>query len=298
VRDPRVGIPAAEAVLAWVEVLVAEPAAVIRVRAAAVRELLAAALAVASVTAPAAVQVLVLLRAAAPQAGPVVVQAFPVDQEVVQAGPALDSAVVQATALARGTVVTQAFPADREVVLVVPGLDLAGVQAVALGLGPVAAQAFPVHREVVRVAALQEVRPEHRAERVVQRAAGLALQVMQAVARATVEADAARVAGPVAADPVVVRVARQAGVAPRLDQPAVSGPARLANVVRSPQPARHRGSNPRANIHKTPQRWNPQPPPPAAQTREKNRAGLALLTDLLQGPSTRWDSGSQCCSSH
>ena len=191
-------VPAAEAVLAWVEVPVAEPAAAIRVRTATVRELRAAALAVVSVTAPAAVQVLVLRRVAAPQAGPALVLAFPVDQEVVPAGPALDPA---------------------------------GFQAVALGLGPVAAQAFPGHREVVRVpalpAALREVRPADRAQGVVQRAVGLALQVMQAVARAMVGAGAAPVAGRAAAP-----VAGQTAVVQGAAQPmAVPGLALLGNVV-------------------------------------------------------------------
>jgi hypothetical protein len=202
VRDPRVEVPAAEAVLAWVEVPVAEPAAAIRVRTATVRELRAAALAVVSVTAPAAVQVLVLLRVAAPQAGPAAVRAFPVDPEVLPAGPALDPA---------------------------------GVQAVTLGLGPVAAQAFPGHREVVRVpalpAALREVRPADRAEGVVQRPAGLALQVMQAVARAMVGAGAAPVAGQAAAR-VVAPVAGRTAVVQGPAQPmAVPGLALLGNVV-------------------------------------------------------------------
>ena len=199
-RDPRVEVPAAEAVLAWVEVPVAEPAAAIRVRTATVRELRAAALAVVSVTAPAAVQVLVLLRVAAPQAGPALVRAFPVDQEVVPAGPALDPA---------------------------------GFQAVALGLRPAAAQAFPGHREVVRVpalpAALREVRPADRAQGVVQRPAGLALQIMQAVARAMVGPGVAPVAGQAAARVVapVAGVVVQGAAQPM----AVPGLALLGNVV-------------------------------------------------------------------
>jgi hypothetical protein len=211
-----VEVPAAAAVLAWVAVPVAEPAAAIRVRTATVRELRAAALAVVSVTAPAAVQVVVLLRVAAPQAR-----------------PGLDPAGVQPAALAVGPMVAQAFPAERELVLVGPALDPAGVQAVTLGLGPVAAQAFPGHREVVRVpalpAALREVRPADRAEGVVQRPAGLALQVMQAVARAMVGAGVAPVAGQAAARVVapVAGVVVQGAAQPM----AVPGLALLGNVV-------------------------------------------------------------------
>ena len=197
---------------------VAEPAAAIRVRTATVRELRAAALAVVSVTAQAAVQVLVLLRVAAPQAR-----------------PGLDPAGVQAAALAVGPVVARAFPVDQEVVPAGPALDRAGVQAVTLGLGPVAAQAFPGHRQMVRVpalpAALREVRPADRAQGVVQRAAGLALQVTQAVARAMVGAGTAPVAGQAAAR-VVAPVAGQEVVVQGAAQPmALPGLALLGNVV-------------------------------------------------------------------
>lgn len=200
------GVPAAEAVLVRVEVRVAELAAALRVQTATVRERRAAVLAVALVAAPAAGQVLVLLRVEAPQPGPVVAQPFPVDREVIPAVPGLDPAVgpalqvVVALALAP-VVVVQASPADRAVV--------------------------PVVRVVVRVsglpAALREVRPEDRAEQVV--------QVVQAAARAVVEAGAALVAGREEAREVALVVGRAVvgqGVAQRT---AVPAPAVMANVV-------------------------------------------------------------------
>lgn len=152
-----------------------------------------------------------LLRMAAPQVAPAVVQAFPVDQEAAA-------------------------------VSLVPVLDPAAGQAViqvALALAPAVVQARPAAPRaapVVSVAALravpEEVRPEDRPERLVQRVAAVAPQVMQAAARAMVEAGAAPAAVQRAADPVVDRGAGQAVVAQAMAQAtAVPGTAVVVNAV-------------------------------------------------------------------
>ena len=214
VRDHRAGAPAAEAVLARV----AERAAAIRVQTAMVRELRAAVLAVA--WAAGMDQVLVLLRAAALAA----------DREAVSGEPGMAPAADLALAQ-----------------VVVPGARSAAGPAVALAagsaadpavaLGPVVAQDCPVDREVVpvvRVSALPvappEVPQEDRPEEVVQRAVAVALQEVQAVAQAAVEAGAARVPGQGAAL-VVARVADQGVGLQRVAQAtAVPGPAIMANT--------------------------------------------------------------------
>jgi len=207
-RARPMAVPAVAAVLEPVGAPVAEPPAALPVQTVVVRELRAVVLAVTSLAAPAADQGLVLLQVAALQADPVVVQALPVDREVVSLVPGLDPAAARAlirvAAPALAPVVVQAPPVDREVA---PVVSLAGL---------------PAARRVV---------PADRAEaRLEVRVAAVALQRVRAVARATVKADAARVAGPGAADPVVVRVAGQAGVGRRL-QPAAPGPALTARAI-------------------------------------------------------------------
>jgi hypothetical protein len=208
-RARPIAVPAVAAVLEPVGAPVAEPPAALPVQTVVVRELRAVVLAVTSLAAPAADQGLVLLQVAALQADPVMVQALPVDREVVSLVPGLDPAAARAlirvAAPALAPVVVQAPPVDREVA---PVVSLAGL---------------PAARRVV---------PADRAEaRLEVRVAAVALQRVRAVARATVKADAARVAGPGAADPVVVRVAGQAGVGRRLDQPAAPGPALTARAI-------------------------------------------------------------------
>jgi len=208
-RARPMAVPAVAAVLEPVGAPVAEPPEALPVQTVVVRELRAVVLAVTSLAAPAADQGLVLLQVAALQADPVVVQALPVDREVVSLVPGLDPAAARAlirvAAPALAPVVVQAPPVDREVA---PVVSLAGL---------------PAARRVV---------PADRAEaRLEVRVAAVALQRVRAVARATVKADAARVAGPGAADPVVVRVAGQAGVGRRLDQPAAPGPALMARAI-------------------------------------------------------------------
>jgi len=208
-RARPMAVPAVAAVLEPVGAPVAEPPAALPVQTVVVRELRAVVLAVTSLAAPAADQGLVLLQVAALQADPVMVQALPVDREVVSLVPGLDPAAARAlirvAAPALAPVVVQAPPVDREVA---PVVSLAGL---------------PAARRVV---------PADRAEaRLEVRVAAVALQRVRAVARATVKADAARVAGPGAADPVVVRVAGQAGVGRRLDQPAAPGPALTARAI-------------------------------------------------------------------
>jgi len=208
-RARPIAVPAVAAVLEPVGAPLAEPPEALPVQTVVVRELRAVVLAVTSLAAPAADQGLVLLQVAALQADPVMVQALPVDREVVSLVPGLDPAAARAlirvAAPALAPVVVQAPPVDREVA---PVVSLAGL---------------PAARRVV---------PADRAEaRLEVRAAAVALQRVRAVARATVEADAARVAGPGAADPVVVRVAGQAGVGRRLDQPAAPGPALTARAI-------------------------------------------------------------------
>ena len=208
-RARPMAVPAVAAVLEPVGAPVAEPPEALPVQTVVVRELRAVVLAVTSLAAPAADQGLVLLQVAALQADPVMVQALPVDREVVSLVPGLDPAAARAlirvAAPALAPVVVQAPPVDREVA---PVVSLAGL---------------PAARRVV---------PADRAEaRLEVRVAAVALQRVRAVARATVEADAARVAGPGAADPVVVRVAGQAGVGRRLDQPAAPGPALTARAI-------------------------------------------------------------------
>jgi len=208
-RARPMAVPAVAAVLEPVGAPVAEPPEALPVQTVVVRELRAVVLAVTSLAAPAADQGLVLLQVAALQADPVMVQALPVDREVVSLVPGLDPAAARAlirvAAPALAPVVVQAPPVDREVA---PVVSLAGL---------------PAARRVV---------PADRAEaRLEVRVAAVALQRVRAVARATVKADAARVAGPGAADPVVVRVAGQAGVGRRLDQPAAPGPALTARAI-------------------------------------------------------------------
>lgn len=208
-RARPMAVPAVAAVLEPVGAPVAEPPEALPVQTVVVRELRAVVLAVTSLAAPAADQGLVLLQVAALQADPVMVQALPVDREVVSLVPGLDPAAARAlirvAAPALAPVVVQAPPVDREVA---PVVSLAGL---------------PAARRVV---------PADRAEaRLEVRVAAVALQRVRAVARATVKADAARVAGPGAADPVVVRVAGQAGVGRRLDQPAAPGPALMARAI-------------------------------------------------------------------
>ena len=207
-RARPMAVPAVAAVLEPVGAPVAEPPEALPVQTVVVRELRAVVLAVTSLAAPAADQGLVLLQVAALQADPVMVQALPVDREVVSLVPGLDPAAARAlirvAAPALAPVVVQAPPVDREVA---PVVSLAGL---------------PAARRVV---------PADRAEaRLEVRVAAVALQRVRAVARATVKADAARVAGPGAADPVVVRVAGQAGVGRRL-QPAAPGPALTARAI-------------------------------------------------------------------
>jgi len=208
-RARPMAVPAVAAVLEPVGAPLAEPPEALPVQTVVVRELRAVVLAVTSLAAPAADQGLVLLQVAALQADPVMVQALPVDREVVSLVPGLDPAAARAlirvAAPALAPVVVQAPPVDREVA---PVVSLAGL---------------PAARRVV---------PADRAEaRLEVRVAAVALQRVRAVARATVEADATRVAGPGAADPVVVRVAGQAGVGRRLDQPAAPGPALTARAI-------------------------------------------------------------------
>jgi len=203
-------VPAVAAVLEPVGAPVAEPPEALPVQTVVVRELRAVVLAVTSLAAPAADQGLVLLQVAALQADPVVVQALPVHREVVSLVPGLDPAearaLIRVAAPALAPVVVQAPPVDREVA---PVVSVAGL---------------PAARRVVPPADRAEARLEVRV-------AAVALQRVRAVARATVEAEAARVAGPGAADPVVVRVAGQAGVGLRLDQPAAPGPALTARAI-------------------------------------------------------------------
>jgi len=209
-RARPMAVPAVAAVLEPVGAPLAEPPEALPVQTVVVRELRAVVLAVTSLAAPAADPGLVLLRVAALQADRVVVQALPVDREVVSLVPGLDPAAARAlirvAAPALAPVVVQAPPVDREV-------------------GPVVSVAgLPAARRVVPPADRAEARLEVRV-------AAVALQRVRAVARATVKADAARVAGPGAADPVVVRVAGQAGVGRRLDQPAAPGPALTARAI-------------------------------------------------------------------
>jgi hypothetical protein len=191
-------VPAVEVVLVLesVGVPVAELETALLVQTAVVQELRAGVLALASVAALAAGPV--LLRVAAPQVAPVVVdQALQVDREVFPVvrvlAPAADRAVIQLGALPVAPVVVPASPADRQVA---PMVSVA---------------ALPAARRVVPPAARAEARLEVRV-------AAVALQRVQAMARATVQAGAALVAGQAAAAPVVDRVV----VDRRVDQPAAA----------------------------------------------------------------------------
>src|SRR6185312_529396 len=85
-RARPMAVPAVAAVLEPVGAPLAEPPEALPVQTVVVRELRA----VTSLAAPAADQGLVLLQVAALQADPVVVQALPVDREVVSLVPGLD----------------------------------------------------------------------------------------------------------------------------------------------------------------------------------------------------------------
>ena len=170
---------------------VAELETALPVQTAVVQELRAGVLALASVAALAAGPV--MLRVAAPQVAPVVVdQALQVDREVFPVvrvlAPAADRAVIQLA-----PVVVQASPADRQVA---PMVSVA---------------ALPAARRLVPPAARAGARLEVRV-------AAVALQRVQAMARATVQAGAALVTGQAAAAPVVDRVV----VDRRVDQPAAA----------------------------------------------------------------------------
>jgi len=224
-RARQVPVPALEAVVESVEV----PVAALPVQTAVDRAVPAAVLALASVAARAAGQVPVLLQVEAPQQGPGVVRVLLVDREVFPVGRALAPAagwvLLQVEVPQVDPVVDQALRVDREV------RGPARAAAVIPSVAPVVLRAPPAGREVPPVvqvsalpAALRAVRPEAR----VARGAAVALQRVQAVERAMVEAGAALVAGQGVADPAAGRVVVARGVA----QPAAArGPVVMGRVV-------------------------------------------------------------------
>lgn len=232
-RARQVPVPALEAVVESVEV----PVAALPVQTAVDRAVPAAVLA--SVAARAAGQVPVLLQVEAPQQGPGVVRVLLVDREVFPVGRALAPAAGWVLVLLQvgvpqvDPVVDQALRVDREV------RGPARAAAVIPSVAPVVLRAPPAGREVPPVvqvsalpAALRAVRPEAR----VARGAAVALQRVQAVDRAMVEAGAALVADPAVGRVVVDRVADPAAgrvvVARGVAQPAAArGPVVMARVV-------------------------------------------------------------------